>query len=74
MADAPPIRPWYVSQALGSVSQLHAVLQDLTEAEVAACLDLEAATQRRRSVLRRLIGRAVRLRAAQLQQHYLAHY
>lgn len=74
MADSPPIRPWYVGQALGSVSQMHAVLHALTEAEVFACLELEAASQRRKSVLRRLIGRAVRLRAAQLQQTYLAHY
>lgn len=57
----PPIREWYVSQALSSVTRLNEILSELTAAEVTACLDLESATSRRRSILDRLISRAVRL-------------
>jgi len=55
-------RKWYIDQALTSFRRLNEVLDDLTEAEVLACLDLEAATQRRRSVIDRLISKAIRLR------------
>lgn len=55
------IRKWYVDQALQSFVRLNEVLSELTEAEVLACLDLEVATQRRRSIVDRLISRAVRL-------------
>lgn len=55
------IRKWYINQALESFSRLNAVLNELTLAEVLACLDLETATRRRRSVTDRLISRAVRL-------------
>jgi hypothetical protein len=69
------VRQWYIGRALSSVNQLNAVLTELTEAEVFACLALEADTRRRKSVLRRLIGRAVRLNeltyAAQLHEQYL---
>lgn len=69
-----PVRQWYIGQALGSASQLMAVLDKLSEAEVLACLALEADTRRRKSLLRRLIGRAVRLNelayTAQLHEQY----
>jgi len=55
------VRKWYVGQALQSFVELNRILPELTEEEVLACLKLEAATQRRRSVLDRLISRAVRL-------------
>ena len=55
-------RKWYIDQALQSFVRLNEVLSDLTEQEVLACLDLEAASKRRRSVIDRLISRAVRLR------------
>lgn len=55
------VRKFYVTQALVSYSSLIRTLDDLTEEEVLACLKLEAASQRRRSVLDRLISRAVRL-------------
>lgn len=61
METTPP-RKWYIDQALQSFLRLNEVLGDLTEAEVLACLNLEAASQRRRSVIDRLISRAVRLR------------
>lgn len=56
------VRKWYVDQALQSFVRLNEVLTDLTEAEVLACLDLEASSTRRRSVIDRLISRAVRLK------------
>ena len=56
------IRKWHVAQALHSVASLTAVLSELSEAEVLHCLALEASAQRRRSVIDRLISRAVRLK------------
>lgn len=69
------VRKWYLDQALSSFVRLNEVLNDLTEAEVLACLDLEGASQRRRSVIDRLISRAVRLKEIetnrQLKEKYL---
>ena len=62
------VRKWYISEALTSFVRLNEVLSGLTEEEVMACLDLEAATQRRRSVLDRLISRAVRLAEIKLNR------
>lgn len=56
------VRRWYLGEALQSFVRLNEVLSELTEAEVLACLDLEAASRRRRSLIDRLISRAVRLR------------
>jgi hypothetical protein len=56
------VRRWYIDQALKNFPTLVSVLAELTEEEVLHCLDLEAATLRRRSVIDRLISRAVRLR------------
>ena len=54
-------RRWYINQALKSFPSLVEVLGELTEEEVLACLKLEASTLRRRSIVDRLISRAVRL-------------
>ena len=54
-------RRWYTSQALDSYRALDGVINDMTLEEITACLDLEAATKRRRSVIDRLITRAVKL-------------
>ena len=63
-----------IAAALRSYGALVAVLDQLTEQEVLACLQLEAASQRRESVLNRLISRAVRLNeikyACQLKEKY----
>lgn len=56
------IRKWYINEALHSFVRLNEVLPELTEAEVLACLELEASSTRRRSVIDRLISRAVRLK------------
>lgn len=55
------VRKWHVDQALASYPSLKRVLGELTEEEVLAALNLESATMRRRSVIDRLISRAVRL-------------
>ena len=69
------IRDWYVGQALQSVARLNKVLPELTTEEVDACLQLESASLRRRSIVLRLIGRRVRLNelaySQELKQKYL---
>jgi hypothetical protein len=69
-------RRWYMDQALGSYAGLNRVLHELTEEEVLACLKLESASSRRRSIVDRLISRAVRLReltyVAQLRDKFLS--
>lgn len=55
------IRKWYLDQALASYPSLKKVLGKLTQEEVLAALELESATRRRRSLIDRLISRAVRL-------------
>jgi hypothetical protein len=71
---AAEVRKWYVGQALESFTRLNEVISELTVEEVYACLDLEAGTQRRTSILNRLISRAVRLNEVsfnrQLQEKY----
>lgn len=56
------VRKWYIARALESFTGLTTHINELTEDEVLACLKLEAATQRRSTVIDRLISRAVRLR------------
>lgn len=56
------VRNWYVSESLESFQKLTQYLNELTEEEVIAALELEAASRRRRSIVDRLISRAVRLR------------
>jgi hypothetical protein len=55
------VSKYRIAGALRSYGALLAVLEELTEEEVLACLQLEAGSQRRESVLKRLISRAVRL-------------
>lgn len=55
------VRTWHVTQALGSFRSLCGVLVELTEEEVLHCLQVEASSSRRRSVIDRLISRATQL-------------
>jgi hypothetical protein len=55
------VRRFYVNKALQSFRGLTTTLDELTEEEVLACLKLESGSQRRQSILDRLISRAVRL-------------
>lgn len=48
-------------RALESHAALLTVLNELSMEELVACLDFEAATQRRSSLMDRLMSRAVRL-------------
>ena len=68
------VRKHYISAALDSFAQLNKVLPELTEQEVYACLDLEAASQRRRTTIDRLISRAVRLNEITLNQKLRKKY
>ena len=68
------VRTKLISQALRSFSALNGVINDLTEAEVLAALDLEAASSRRPSVIDRLIQRAVRLNEQQYQRQLKEKY
>jgi hypothetical protein len=72
MSTAPSV--FRMHQALHSASQLNQVINDLTEAEVLACLDLEAASQRRESIISRLISRAVRLNEVSYQRQLKEKY
>lgn len=69
-----PVRKWYLNEALASVRRLAEVIDELTSAEITACLDLEASTQRRRSVIDRLIAQAVRLDGIQLNKRLQEKY
>ena len=55
------VRKWYLNQALASYPSLKRVLGELTQEEVLAALELESSTLRRRSLIDRLISRAIRL-------------
>ena len=55
------VRKWHLNQALASYPSLKAVIGELTLEEVIAALDLESGSLRRRSLIDRLISRAVRL-------------
>lgn len=56
------VRRELTQRALESFPRLMGVLNRLTEEEVFFCLDLESRTLRRRSLIDRLISRAVRLK------------
>lgn len=71
------VRDWYVQEALQSVVRLNEVLANLTAPEVFACLELESGSRRRRSIIERLISRAVRINevelSTKLKKQYLQH-
>ena len=56
------VRQFAVAAALESYQALCGSLAGLTEEEVLACLELEAGSLRRPSIINRLIARAARLR------------
>ena len=68
------VRKWYLNQALESFKRLNEVLNELTQQEVLACLNLEAASRRRRSVIDRLISRAIRLAEIELSRQLKEKY
>jgi hypothetical protein len=68
------VRQWHVTEALSSMRRLHELIDELTEEEVLAALELESGSQRRSSIVDRLISRAVRLNelkySKQLKEKY----
>lgn len=54
-------RQWNISQALESARSLARYIDELSEQDVIAALELESGSSRRRSMIDRLISRAVRL-------------
>ena len=68
------VRKWHFAQALDSYTSLKKVVNELTEEEVLAALDLEVRALRRRSLIDRLISRAIRLNeinySRQLKEKY----
>lgn len=70
----PSVRKWHINEALHSFTRLHELLNELTETEVLAALELEAATRRRRSFIDRLISRAVRLREIETSRELKAKF
>lgn len=71
------VRKWHVGVALESMASLLIILPELTEEEVLACLDLESQSDRRKSIIDRLIARAGRLHEIayieQLDKKYRTH-
>lgn len=68
------VRKWQLGQVLASYASLRRVLDELTEEEVLAALDLECSTLRRRSMVDRLISRAVRLNEISYKRQLLEKY
>lgn len=68
------VRKWYLHEALASFRRLAAVVDELTAEEVSACLNLEAGSQRRRSIIDRLITRAIQLNTLSLLQTLQGKY
>lgn len=52
---------WNIVQALETARSLQEHIDELPEADVLKALELESGGRRRRSIIERLIGRAVRL-------------
>lgn len=61
-------RQWHISQALESARSLAEVIDELTQEEVIAALELESGSSRRLSIIDRLISRAVRLNELQYKK------
>ena len=55
------VRKWHLAQATTSYSTLRTVVNQLTLEEIHAALELESQTQRRVSIINRLIARAARM-------------
>lgn len=58
---------WRTSRALESFRELLKVVEELTEEEVYECLKLEVETQRRKTIIDRLIQRAADLNRLQFE-------
>lgn len=61
-------RQWFIVKALESARSLADVIDELTEEEVIAALELESGSSRRLSIIDRLISKAVRLNELKYKQ------
>jgi hypothetical protein len=68
------VRQWYVTKALESARQLQDTIDELSEEEVIAALELESGSRRRGSIIDRLISRAVRLNELKYVTHLKEKY
>ena len=71
------VRKACIDQALTSYPSLKAIVNELTEEEVMAALEIESATRRRQSIVLRLIARANRINelryVAELKKKFHVH-
>lgn len=71
------VRKSCIDEALRSYESLKGIVNELTEEEVFAALDLESSTRRRQSIVLRLIARATRLNemrySRELKERYHRH-
>lgn len=65
---------WRIQQGLVSYESLNAVIASMSENEVLEALEVEGKTRRRRSIIDRLIARAVRLNEIQYQRKLKEKY
>lgn len=68
------IRKWRLAQAITSYATLRTVVNDLTLEEVMAALDLESQSQRRPTIINRLISRASRLKEIEFTRQLKEKY
>lgn len=70
------VREEYVQLALASYPSMLSIINYMTEPELHAALSLESATNRRRTIMDRMIGRLIALQSTayrqQLQEMYHA--
>ncbi len=68
------VREEYVQLALASYPSMLSIINHMTEAELHAALSLESSTNRRGTIMRRMIGRLVALQTAQYRQQLQEMY
>ncbi len=69
-----PVRQEYVQLALESYPSMISIIGYMTEAELHAALSLESETNRRKSIMNRLIGRLIRIHELQYRQQLREAY
>lgn len=68
------MRKHVIEQAVGSYFELSRVIDSMTEKEILAALDLECASQRRKSTMCRLLKKAVRLNEISYKENLIRKF
>ncbi len=68
------VREWHLTEALKSARSLREYIDELTEEEVIAALELESGSNRRQSIIDRLISKAARLNELQYVKNLKEKY